>query len=81
MFAFWPLGNYLDILGRNRKILLRNHGKFEKNYNHIFTSILNPSESSYGKCHILLFLVSQTRFVYLLVILGQKPQILFYENL
>jgi hypothetical protein len=33
-------------------------------YNHfIFTSILNPSEPSYDKCHKLSFLMSKTVFV------------------
>jgi hypothetical protein len=68
MFALWPMGHYDDILGQNHKILL------EKMYNHfIFTSILNPSECSYDKCHKLSFLMSQTRLCILLVILGQKP--------
>jgi hypothetical protein len=33
-------------------------------FNHfIFTGILNPSESSYDKCHTLSFLMSQTQFL------------------
>jgi hypothetical protein len=31
MFALWPLGRYGAILGQNHKILLKNHGKLEKN--------------------------------------------------
>jgi hypothetical protein len=64
MFALWPLGRYGDILGQNHKILLKNRQILEKMYNHfIFTSILNFSESSYDKCHRLLFLMSQTQFL------------------
>jgi hypothetical protein len=81
MFALWPMGRYRDILGQNHKILLKNRQILEKIYNHfIFNSILNPSEYSCDKCHRLSFLMSQTWFVYLLVIVGQKPQI-FDENL
>jgi hypothetical protein len=64
MFALWPMGCYGDIWGQNHKILLKNHQVLEKLYNHfIFTSILNPCESTYDKCHRLSFLISQTRFV------------------
>jgi hypothetical protein len=52
MFALWPMGRYGDILGQNYKILLKNRQILQKMYNHIiFTSILNPSESPYDKCH------------------------------
>jgi hypothetical protein len=64
MFALWPMGRYGDIMGQNHKILLKNCQILEKMYYHfIFTSILDPSESSYNKCHRLQFLMSQTRFV------------------
>ena len=64
MFALWPIGCYGDILGQNRMILLKNRQILEKMCNHfIFTSILNPRESSYDKCHMLTFLMSHTRFV------------------
>jgi hypothetical protein len=64
MFAVWPMGRYGDILGQNHKILLKNRQILEKMCNHfIFTSILNPCESSHAKCHRLSFLISQTWFV------------------
>jgi hypothetical protein len=69
MFALWPIGRYGDILGHIHKILLKNlllknRQILEKRCTHfIFTSILNPCESSYDKCHRLSFLISQTRFV------------------
>jgi hypothetical protein len=64
MFALWPMGSYGDILGQNYKILLKNRQILGKMYNHfIFTSFLNPCESSYDKCHRVSFLMSQTRFV------------------
>jgi hypothetical protein len=76
MFALWPMGRYSDIMwGQNHKILLKNRQILEKIYNNfIFTSILNPSESPYDKCHRLSFLV----FCVLFVILGQKQQIFFF---
>jgi hypothetical protein len=81
MFPLWPLGCYGDILGQNHKILLKNHRILEKMYHpFIFTCILNPSESSYDKCHSLLFLMAQYGLCILLVILGQKLH-LFDENL
>jgi hypothetical protein len=64
MFAHWPIGCYGDNLGQNHKILLKNRQILEKRCNHfIFTSILNPFESSYDNCHRLSFLIFQTRFV------------------
>jgi hypothetical protein len=63
MSALWPMGRYGDILGQNHKILLKNRQILEKMCNHfIFTSILNPCESSYDKCYRLSFLISQIRF-------------------
>jgi hypothetical protein len=50
MFALWPMGRYRDILGQIHKILLKNHQILEKTCNDfIFTTILNPCESSYDK--------------------------------
>ena len=64
MFALWLMGSYGDILRQNHKILLKNRKILEKMYNHfIFTSFLNPCESSYDKCHRVSLLMSQTRFV------------------
>jgi hypothetical protein len=64
MFVLWAMGRYRDILGQNHKILLKNRQILEKKYNHfIFTSILNPFESSYDKSHRLSFLMSQTQFL------------------
>ena len=64
MFALLPTRCYGDILEQNHKILLKNRQILEKMYNHcIFTSVLNPCKSSYGKCHRLSFLMSQTLFV------------------
>jgi hypothetical protein len=83
MFALWPMGLYGDILGQNHKILLKNRQILEKMYtcnNFIFTSILNPGEYSYDKCHRLSFLLSQTWFVYSIGNFGAKPHI-FDENL
>jgi hypothetical protein len=81
MFALWSMGRYGNILGQNHKILLKNPQILEKIYNHfIFTSILNPCESSFDKCHGLSFLMSQTWFVCFIGHFGQKPQI-FDENL
>jgi hypothetical protein len=57
-------GCYRYIMGQNHKILLKNRQLLEKMYIHfIFTSVLNPYESSCDKCHRLSFFMSQTRFV------------------
>jgi hypothetical protein len=73
MFAFWPMGSYGDILGQNYKILLKNRQILEKMYNYfIFTSFLNPCESSYDKCNRVSLLMSQTRFVCSLGHFGAK---------
>jgi hypothetical protein len=58
------MGRYGDILGQNHTILLKNRQILEKMYNFIFTSIFNPGEYSYDKCHRLSFLMFQTWFVY-----------------
>jgi hypothetical protein len=64
MFALWPMGRYGDIFGQNYQILLKNRQILEKMHNNfIFTSVFNPCESSYDKCHRLSFFMSQTRFV------------------
>jgi hypothetical protein len=81
MFALWPMGHYGDILGQNHKILLINRQILEEMHNHfIFTSILNPCESSHDKCHRLSFLISHTRFVRFIGHFVAKQQI-FDENL
>jgi hypothetical protein len=73
MFALWPMQRYGDILGQNRKILLKNRQILGKMCNHfIFISILNPCKSSYDKCHRLSFLMYQTRFVYSIGHFGAK---------
>jgi hypothetical protein len=55
---------YGDILGQNHKILLKNRQILEKMGIHfIFTRILNPCDSSHDKCHRLLFLMFQIRFM------------------
>jgi hypothetical protein len=73
MFALWPMGRYGDILGQIHHILLKNRQILGKNYNHfIFTSILNPCESSHDKCNRLSFLMLQTRFVCSIGHLGAK---------
>jgi hypothetical protein len=77
MFALWPMGHYRDILGQNHTILLKNRQILEKMYIHfIFTSTLNPCESSYDKCHRLSFLCPKHGLCVLLVILGQKHSFL-----
>jgi hypothetical protein len=64
MFALWPMRRYGDILGQNHKILLQKSQILEKMCTHfIFTSVLNPCESSYDKCYKLSFLMSQAQFV------------------
>jgi hypothetical protein len=73
MFAIWPKGHYGDILGQNHKILSKNRQILEKMYNHfIFTSILNPCDSSNDKCHGVSFLMSQTSFVWSIAYFGAK---------
>jgi hypothetical protein len=75
------MGCYGAILGQTHKILLKNRQILEKMYNHfIFTSILNPSESSYDKCHKLSFLMSQTQFLCHFGHFVAKINF-FYENL
>jgi hypothetical protein len=67
MFPLWLMGRCRNILGQNHTILLKICQILEKMYNQfIFTSIFTPGEYSYQKCHTcrLLFLMSQTRFVY-----------------
>jgi hypothetical protein len=81
MFALWSMGRYGDILGQIHKILLKNRQILEKMYNHfIFTSILNPCESSHDKCHRLSFLMSQTWLVCYIGHFGAKTTD-FYENI
>jgi hypothetical protein len=81
MFALWPMGFYGDILRQNHKVLLKNRQILEKMYNHfIFTSILNPCESSYNKCNKLSFPMSQTQFVCSIGHFEAKTTI-FNENL
>jgi hypothetical protein len=74
MFALWPLGRYGDILGQNYRILLKIHRILKKKmYIHfISTSILNPSQFSYTKYHILLFVMPQTWCVYFIANFGTK---------
>jgi hypothetical protein len=73
MFALWPMGRYGDIMEQNHKILLKNRQILEKMYYHfIFTSILNPGEYFYDKCHRLSFRMSQTWFVYCIGHFGTK---------
>jgi hypothetical protein len=61
---FGPWGVMELFWGQNNEILLKNRQILEKMYNYfIFSSILNPCESSQDKGHKLLFLMSQTRFV------------------
>jgi hypothetical protein len=57
------MGCYRHILGQNHKILFENLQILKnKIYNHfIFTSILNPNESSDDKCHKLSFLMLEIR--------------------
>jgi hypothetical protein len=75
------MGRYGDIMGQNHEIFIENRQILEKMYNHfIFTSILNPCESSYDKCHGLSFLMSQTRFVCSIGHFGAKTTD-FYENI
>jgi hypothetical protein len=65
------LGGVTDIFwGQNHKILLKNAKKMYNNF--IFTSILNPSESSYDKCHRLSFLMSETQFLCYIGHIGTK---------
>ena len=73
MFALWPKGRYGDIWGQNHKILLKNRQILGKMYTHfIFTSFFNSSKYSCDKCHGLLFVMSQTRFVYSIGHFGAK---------
>jgi hypothetical protein len=75
------MGSYRDILGQNHKILLKNRQILEKMYNHlIFTSISNPWEFFLINVTGSHFWCSKHSLSVLLVILGQKPQILG-ENL
>jgi hypothetical protein len=80
MIALWPMGRYWDIMGQNHKILLKIAKYWEKCIIIFFTSLLNPCESSYDKCHRLSLLMSQTRFVCSIGHFGEKPQN-FYENI
>jgi hypothetical protein len=74
LFVLWPMGCYGDIFwGIFIKKLLTNRQILEKMCNHfIFTSILNPIESSYDKCYKLSFLMSQTQFLYSIGNFGAK---------
>jgi hypothetical protein len=72
------MGRDGDILGKNHKILLKNRQILEKMYNHfIFTSILNPCESSYDKCYRLSFFdVSNTVCVFFWSFWGKNHRFL-----
>jgi hypothetical protein len=76
-----PHGELRRYFGTKHKILLKNRQILEKMYNHfIFTSILNPSKYSGGKCHRLSFIISQIRFVYFIGHFGAETAEYLKEN-